>query len=185
MILINFLLIKKLKFKTHINNMIGSRINDFIHELPEITFKDTKGKDTIWKIFIGVISDKGEEVPIQKVWYSGDIMPSTLYGYYKIKTIVGDVQKITQPTLIKVGKNIGRKNATNAFQQVLAIAQKKHNEKIKKISDLEQKQETDAVEKKETQFLIPFLIIIILILLYYINFTTPINSPQSHLCIAA
>lgn len=113
--------------------MIGELTDEFTHSFPNVKSINSRGKGLNWKIYVRIIDERDKFVPIQQKWYSGAIMSSNLFGWYKVDSFIdGSTAKSSSATIVKSGKNIGKKNETNVFQQALKDALSKYNLQKKK-----------------------------------------------------
>ncbi len=118
---------------------------------PLIKTKSRTGGESFWEIGVGVLSaipeiavqktitenpfEKSAEllVPIKDEWFNNAAITENIVGVLKVNSgKVGGKVRISAPTFITGGKNIGASNETNIFCQALRDALSEYNKKLKK-----------------------------------------------------
>ena len=102
----------------------------------EIKYGGTDDKDRYWAVSVEMLVD-GEPIEIDKSFIDNpDPNWGEENGYtarINVKTgMVGGKVRDTTPTIVKVGKNIGKKNFTNVLTQAIKDANSLHNKQLKK-----------------------------------------------------
>lgn len=105
----------------------------------QIRTTDTKGNESTWQIVVspydtntnGVI--KFSKSMIEK---HNEQLSDNIHGRIRVICVThkGN-EKAAEDTYVKVGKNIGKKNATNTITQAISDAHSLHKKKLKKSSD--------------------------------------------------
>jgi ATP-dependent DNA ligase len=109
-------------------------------EFPAIETINRHGKAAFWQAKTGLVRESGDSLKFVKLKaaHFEDSTPighadSRCCGWYDVKTwIAGGKVKESTPTIIKAGKNLGKKNATNVFQQALAECFSKYTKQLEK-----------------------------------------------------
>lgn len=106
---------------------------------PTVFSINTKGASLVWSVFIELHKDN---IPIQikdEFLLPQKQLDQGITGYlmtssYQISKsgVQGTPRKGVKPTIVKTGKNLGKKNETNVLTQVLRDALSKYNSKLKK-----------------------------------------------------
>lgn len=118
---------------------------------PEIKYVDSMGRERHWALWVELVkaADKeGAAVYIKDEYYDND----TIEGIYgRITTefgIVGGKTQKTIPTFVTSGKNLGKKNQTNAWTQSLREAISKYNDHVKgKVATVAAKEKVQFVKQ--------------------------------------
>mgnify|MGYP001578260165 FL=1 len=107
--------------------------DNYTWEFPVINGINSHGKIIFWQIYVRVIDLEGNNVKITKGMYEHNQI--AYHGVIDTNSGVenGKIRK-TEPTVIKIGKNIGRAHETNAFTQALLEARGIYNRQLKKKS---------------------------------------------------
>lgn len=113
-------------------------LEDDIWYFPEIITKNKNNAEMFWIIYAGLIYtdetnyDDPKFVPIKDSYMQCNEQID-FYGWYKVDSghTEGKV-KDSAPTIIKCGKNLGKKNATNVFQQTLRDCHSKYTKQLTK-----------------------------------------------------
>lgn len=99
-------------------------------EFPEVVSKNAHDKEMFWRVYVR-IQRGGVFIPIEKKYF--EELPNDLTGWINVDSgIRGGKVKKSVPTVVKSGKNIGKKSATNAFTQALRDALGLYNKQSKK-----------------------------------------------------
>lgn len=127
------------------------------YKFPRITSKRFDGKESYYDIIVRIATGVAKNVkgvkeieklteqflPIDaKFFDSKELIPEGYYGWYKVMYYAvaeSDPGKGQKPTRVYEGKNVGKKNQTNAFTQALRDALSRYNKQI-------QKSQTNVVE---------------------------------------
>jgi len=112
---------------------LPGRIISNIFYFDVIRSVSNKGKKMIWQIKVGLCdptiqpNDSNIGLIDIKPEYFISSEPIPYYAWIKVDSgFVDGVTKKSAYTIVKVGKNLGRKNATNAFQQAIKEAHSKY-----------------------------------------------------------
>lgn len=107
---------------------------------PEVSSRSSRGKDLYWRLTLRVlkngapvaITDKMLVSPVAQLpaGYQGEIITNS--GF------VGGKDKVSAPTYVVTGKNIGKKNASNVATQAFRDALSSYNNHVKKAGKKEQ-----------------------------------------------
>ena len=94
--------------------------------------KQSLKKKTIWFIFVELFCN-GENIEITDKYFNNDELQdpkytSSYYTTYKDEDSENPTKSAS--TIIKTGKNLGKKNQTNVFTQALMEARSKYNKKL-------------------------------------------------------
>lgn len=106
---------------------------------PVIKSLNSNGRETYWQIKIWVVDATMPNQPIciNDKWFDSIEMPPAYHAYIKVDSgIIGRPPKKSDPTIIPVGKNIGKANATNQFTQALRDALGDFNAQAKKAASI-------------------------------------------------
>jgi ATP-dependent DNA ligase len=80
-----------------------------------------------WQIFVEVYSSNDEQQPIADEYkYPASFPPGWFAKYYTESGYVDGKIKISEPTIVHEGKNLGKKNETTPYSQALSEANHKH-----------------------------------------------------------
>lgn len=107
--------------------MIGS-LNRDAWDLPQINYKSKSGKEMIYIISILMV-DNGQIIKFNEKLLTNNKLTGLIRINSKFES--SDAFRKVKDTEIKKGKNLGKKNATNAIQQTIKEALSKYNKKIK------------------------------------------------------
>lgn len=116
---------------------------------------NTRGATLVWNLEVRLYDTDAKLHPFDKEFLGpSSTTPEGFYGYIITKShqisakgVEGKVRAGVKPTLVKVGKNLGRSNATNPATQALRDALSKYNGAKKKASNATGK---PAVDKSTT-----------------------------------
>ena len=124
----------------------GIRENTFY--FPVIRSKNrTSGRQTFWKIYVRVFSanENPDHVTdpsgvtfseFKQIYLDNGVIDADLRGWIKVDSgIDGGKTKVSKPTIVAAGKNIGRANATNVVCQALRDALSQYNVQIRRSAD--------------------------------------------------
>lgn len=104
---------------------------------PNIISINSNGKQMNWQIFVKALGTTNEFVALQPHLKNG---PSTARGYISVNSgIAGGKTRDVVPTIVKDGKNIGKKSATNAVCQAMRDAFSLYNKQNKKAAGSDRK----------------------------------------------
>lgn len=111
----------------------GKLTDEYTHTFPTVISVSSHEKKLYWTIYVKLMQ-YNKFIPIKQEWYKpGTIMPDNIVGWYKVDSRIGDgIIKSSKDTIVKSGKNIGKKNETNVLQQALKDAQSKYKLQMKK-----------------------------------------------------
>lgn len=99
---------------------------------PLITTKNSHGKNITWRVFVRAI--QGDEFIDMLPELQN--MPSTVHGWISVASgVSGGVTRAVTPTIVTIGKNLGKKSATNPVCQAMRDALSLHNKQLKKYTD--------------------------------------------------
>lgn len=110
----------------------GALTDDNTWSFPTVESANVRGKGTFWRIYVRVVDADGEFVPIDDSYFDSRDMGGLAAWINVDSGLVGGKIKKTVPTIIRAGKNIGRKGATNPLTQALRDAYGIYNKQIKK-----------------------------------------------------
>jgi ATP-dependent DNA ligase len=119
-------------FKTELPGAVDPT-DSTTYAFEQVKGKNSRGTITYWRIIVRVAVVDGVSTKflpiIDDFFDSKKPLPAGAVGWHKVMSKTGDDGKVrdTDPTIIKVGKNIGKANATNPFTQALRDALSKHN----------------------------------------------------------
>lgn len=105
------------------------------YEFPIQLYAGAKGANHSWQIYVTLINDaSGEEVPIMDDML---VQPAPPIGGHHARIMVTSMQingkvRVVAPTLVTVGKNLGKKNASNCISQGIRDALGLHNKQAKR-----------------------------------------------------
>lgn len=123
-------------FRTEVPIDYEKTTDDTIY-LKQLTFINKNKKYQHWLICVKIIDTKtSQPVAIDDSWFDRGVKIAPNYtGWYKVdKWQEGGVIAKSAPTIVPVGKNLNRKNATNVLQQALSEAASHHNKQLVRIS---------------------------------------------------
>lgn len=119
----------------------GDIVGDTFYAFPTVSYKDSKGRDRTWRIFIRLVKDGHRQTEYDwdtltenTINLKKDMIVVATYKFPKeclvqVWTEVGIVDgKVTRhpPTYIDEGKNMGRANQRNMFQTAMIMARDKY-----------------------------------------------------------
>lgn len=119
-------------------------------QFPPIESTNSRGKTTRWSIYVRVVPVvPGDFLPIDPTWFDTKAaVPGR--GWIKVDSgLVGGKVKDSSPTIVAVGKNIGKASQTNVWTQALRDALGAYNRQSKK--------GTSAPSKSTTELYPPML----------------------------
>jgi len=143
------------------------KIEESVLKFPTLYSRDKAGKFRLWQIVAGLTGeevepdrddtdgawlDKIEWIPVTKEYIERGELPEGAIGvYYTISGQEDGAVKITKPTYVTEGTNIGKKNYTTAFTGALRKVMTDYNKKIKKGSvtkkaDVKMRNDTTTIE---------------------------------------
>jgi len=104
----------------------------------EISTTDRHGHQRYWQIYVELLDADGKSVPIPKKYYEPPSaeLPRGYTARIDVRMGIIDsdgkrTRNATDPTLIREGKNLGRKNATNALTQAISEARSRYRKQLK------------------------------------------------------
>jgi ATP-dependent DNA ligase len=112
----------------------GGFADSYTWEFPTVNSVNVHGKALTWKIMIKIYNETTREfVKIDDGAFDCRPLNADYVGWIKVDSgIVGGKIKISSPTYVKSGKNIGKKSETNVFTQALRDAYGLYNKQAKK-----------------------------------------------------
>jgi ATP-dependent DNA ligase len=107
-------------------------------------YNNQNGKTRSWEIVLSMFDKDHKHVPITSL--DMDVVENNTVEYVSINGLLGMKMTTSSPTVITVGKNLGKKNATNQLTQAYSDAMSKYRAKLKAgykeiMVDLEEKQD--------------------------------------------
>lgn len=124
------------------------KVEDKVLKMPMLYSRDKAGKFRLWQIVAGLTAEEVEPdrddtdgawlesitwIPVKNSFIERGELPDGAMGvYYTISGQEDGAVKITKPTYVKEGTNIGKKNYTTAFTGALRKVMTDYNHKIKK-----------------------------------------------------
>lgn len=123
---------------------------------PQLKSINSRGKERTWEIYIEIRDDDGKKRVISDKYYSED-SPYPVHIY----TCTGEVdgqQTTSDPTIVRTGKNKGKKNATTNFTQALRDALGMYNKQKTMRDKTKEKAAPVAADKAEQQMIPPMLL---------------------------
>ena len=124
------------------------KVEDKVLKMPMLYSRDKAGKFRLWQIVAGLTAEEVEPdrddtdgawlesitwIPVKNSFIErGDLPDGAMGVYYTISGQEDGAVKITKPTYVKEGTNIGKKNYTTAFTGALRKVMTDYNHKIKK-----------------------------------------------------
>lgn len=111
---------------------------------PEVLATNSRGKQSSWKIYVRAYDGKSQ-TPLQlSSLMDNERLGETIYATHQVDTgLVGGKIRDSNPTIVKVGKNIGKKSETNVLCQALRDALSMYNKHVQGAT----KATTDGVTK--------------------------------------
>lgn len=104
----------------------------YVYHFPTLYKKTSRGNVMTWEIFVRVEKSGKEFDPSKLYGEDNSDKINAFYWTYTIEqTESGGTPRVSQETEIEDGKNIGKKNETNAFTQALSQAYNLYKQKIK------------------------------------------------------
>lgn len=115
----------------------GELINDgMTWRFPIVNSVNQHGKQMMWMIEVRLRDAiTGELLPIINKYYDHAPMDDIYAEYYTTHGQVGGKMQTTDAKQVKCGKNLNKKNHTNAFTQAMSEAQSTHASYLKKHSE--------------------------------------------------
>ncbi|QJX71076.1 hypothetical protein F-liban_328 [Faustovirus] len=105
---------------------------------PVIEYPNGKGKTNKWQIKVKLFRMVNNEqvfIPIIDQYFDAATDMEGIQGWIKVDAgLVGGKVRDSEPTVVTSGRNIGRANATNVFQQTLRDALSLHNKQMSKVA---------------------------------------------------
>jgi len=100
---------------------------------PAITSVNSHGKATSWRVYVRMVDLDGNFIPIKDEYFDSAPIVAA-YGWINVDSgLVEGKIRDTVPTIVKNGKNLGKKSATNVWTQALRDAYGLHNKQSKKV----------------------------------------------------
>lgn len=111
---------------------IPGELADDAWVFPTVEGRSKGGKKTYWRVSVRLEAD-GRPAKIRPTYFENRAMPPNISGVIKVDSWVdGGVVKKAAPTIVSVGKNIGKKSQTNVFCQALRDALGMYNKQLRK-----------------------------------------------------
>lgn len=133
---------------TDYRRQLPGEIRDGAYYFPTITATNrTSGRNTFWTIYVRVFDrtknpnyadgERGSVVDkfndFQAVYLDNKPLSANLRGWIKVDSgVEGGKVKESAPTIVRVGKNVGRANATNVVCQALRDALSQYNAQLRR-----------------------------------------------------
>jgi ATP-dependent DNA ligase len=136
----NIMAAKSLIIKDYRNEIPGGFRDESKTEwvFPVIEYPNGKGKTNKWQIKVRLFRQQGNEVvfiPILDEYFDSATDMTGISGWIKVDAgVLGGKTRESEPTIVTTGKNTGRANATNVFQQTLRDALSLHNKQLSKVA---------------------------------------------------
>ena len=117
-------------FRTEIPGKLSEDMRTW--EFPLIKGKNVGRKDTFWQVKVRMVDVDGHFHLIDESYFdSWNACP--FRGWINVESgLVGGKTREVVPTIVRVGKNVTRSNATNTFTQALRDAYSMHNKHMQK-----------------------------------------------------
>jgi ATP-dependent DNA ligase len=108
------------------NGTIPASLIDGVVVFTKLEYLDARGKQRSWQITVKASNNDNKIVPVTQELLNG--IATDLFGVIETASgiVDGKVREIV-PTYVKVGKNLGKKNATTAITQAVRDALSLHN----------------------------------------------------------
>jgi len=113
----------------------------------------SRGKKQVWRVVVGLINGDDDDAPsveLNKKYFESHGLPDGYCGTIHTEhgAVEGKKLQHSRKTIVSIGKNIGRKNQTNALTQAIKQAVSKYNVKVRSVvckvkSSCEQKSPDD------------------------------------------
>lgn len=124
-------------------------------EFPVIEATKRGGAKTLeWRILVRVVKEKQADdnttkytfMKIRDAYFDSKPLPDKVYGWIKVfkKHSDSPTWDKTVPTIVKKGKNIGKKNQTNPFTQALRDALGKYNKQVESALETKEREPHQA-----------------------------------------
>lgn len=116
---------------------LGELVNEgMTWRFPIINSVNQHGKQMMWMIELRLRDAiTGDLLPIMSKYYDNEPMDDIYAEYYTTYGQVGGKMQTTDAKQVKCGKNLNKKNHTNAFTQAMSEAQSTHASYLKKHSE--------------------------------------------------
>jgi ATP-dependent DNA ligase len=107
-------------------------------QFPVIKSTNAHGRETFWKIYVRLARvDAGGTVAVfievEDKYFDNAPLDADIAGWINVDSgVLGGKTKKSSPTVVKVGKNLGRAGATNVWTQALRDAYGIYNRQLKK-----------------------------------------------------
>jgi hypothetical protein len=105
---------------------------------PAIEYPNGTGKNNKWQIKVKLFREQNGEkvfVGILDEYFDATSDMTGIQGWIKVDAgMIGGKVRESEPTVVTSGRNIGRANATNVFQQTLRDALSLHNKQMSKVA---------------------------------------------------
>ncbi|AMN83568.1 phage-associated DNA ligase [Faustovirus] len=105
---------------------------------PVIEYPNGRGKNNRWQIKVRLtrtVDGNTVFIPILDEYFDAATNMAGIAGWIKVDAgVVGGKVRESEPTIVASGKNTGRANATNVFQQTLRDALSLHNKQLSKVA---------------------------------------------------
>lgn len=115
---------------------------------PEIKYIDSMNRERYWIVYVELYDSKsGAIMKVKDSYYDNAAIVGAEARIISIYGLVGGKEQTTVPTIIKTGKNLGKKNQTNAWTQALRDAVGKYNDYIKnKVLSTKDKEKAEYIK---------------------------------------
>ncbi len=128
-------------YRTEIPGALSGDRSEWV--FPVVESVNTHGKKTVWRIYVRmfrmqprlVLPDVSDDawITIEDEYFDSAPLPALLHAWYKVDSgIEGGKMKISSPTIVTTGKNLGKVSATNAWTQALRDVLGIYNKQVKK-----------------------------------------------------
>jgi hypothetical protein len=132
---------------------------------PEVRSLSSRGAELVWQVAVTARDKDGKDVSLDPEWLGpGAVLPEGVAGVvttssYQISKggARGKTRAGGKPTIVKVGKNIGKKNETNPVTQAIRNALGLYNTRLRK-SGTSAKKSTSGDKEKRTAHPPPMLV---------------------------
>lgn len=116
---------------TDYSTQIPGTLEDNQWIFPSITSTNSKDKQIYWQIVVSAVNNNGEKLNLAD--YLDNKKTQNVWGYIMVNSkLMGGKTRDSSPTIVKFGKNIGKKTETNPVCQALRDALGLYNKQLKK-----------------------------------------------------
>jgi ATP-dependent DNA ligase len=136
--------------------------NDTVWSFPELIKLNKNGRTLYWQIFVDLINNKtNKNIKIKNEFFNNNNLETNIVGrYWTVSGLKEGKETVGEYTIIDSGKNLEKKNQTNAFTQCLMSARSiynKYKQNYEAITELDPSSSSISIDINQSIMIKPML----------------------------